>query len=106
MAPVPLEPFVPDQVADVAPAGSGSLTDTLVAVDGPLLETTIVYVVEVPGTAVVTPSVFVTATFVCGVSESVSVALLFLIIVSSPTPALAAFPRLPRAPAPICTTSV
>jgi len=42
IAPVPLLPLVPVQVADVTPAGNGSLTDTLVAAVGPALLTTIV----------------------------------------------------------------
>src|SRR5437763_983384 len=80
-APVPLWPL-PLQEKAVTPAGSASLTETLVAVLGPLLLTTMVYVVLVPGTAVVVPSVLVTLTSFCGVSVSVSLALLLAALVS------------------------
>src|SRR4051794_34436651 len=70
---------LPLQVKEVTPVGSGSLTVTLVAVLGPLLDTTMVYVVIVPGTAVVAPSVLLTVTSYCGVrAVSVSLALLLL----------------------------
>src|SRR5436189_8427 len=65
---------LPLQLKEVTPAGSGSLTETLVAVLGPLLLTTMVYVVVCPGTAVVALSVLVTDTSTLGVSVSVSVA--------------------------------
>ena len=48
---------MPLQEKLVTPAGRGSLTVTLVAVLGPVLVTTMVYVVFCPATAVVTPSV-------------------------------------------------
>jgi hypothetical protein len=64
-------PF-PLQVKEVTPAGTASLTATPVAVLGPVFVTTTVYVVVVPGTAVVVPSVLVTPTSTCGVSVSVS----------------------------------
>src|SRR4051812_14658540 len=67
---------LPVQLKEVTPEGSGSLTATLVAVLGPVLVTTMVYVVLVPGTTEVTPSVLLTPTSFCGVSVSVSVALL------------------------------
>ena len=54
----------------------------------PAFEATIVYVTVPPGTAVVTPSVFVIARSACGVSVSVSVAEL-LPGVGSVTPAAA-----------------
>src|SRR6266478_1428621 len=73
---------LPLQLKEVTPAGSGSLTATLVAVLGPLLLTTMVYVVLVPGTTEVTPSSLVTLTSFCGVSVSVSVALLLAVLVS------------------------
>src|SRR5437868_3163690 len=40
---------LPLQLNDVMPVGSGSVTDTLVATLGPVLLTTMVYVVLVPG---------------------------------------------------------
>src|SRR3954463_10580078 len=67
---------LPLQEKPVTPVGSESLTVILVAVLGPELETTMVYVVVLPGTAVVTPSVLVTLTLFCGVKASVSVAVL------------------------------
>src|SRR5437660_5009030 len=73
---------LPLQVSLVAPAGSGSLTATLVAVLGPLLLTTMVYVVLVPGTTAALPSSFVIETSTCGVSVSVSVAVLLAAVVS------------------------
>src|SRR5262245_24672084 len=59
---------LPLQMKLVTPAGSRSLTCTLVAVLGPLLLTTMVYVVVVPGTTEVTPSSLVTPTSHCGVN--------------------------------------
>src|SRR6185369_9159340 len=53
---------LPLQEKLVTPVGSGSLTVTFVAAPVPELETTIVYVVVVPGTAEFTPSVFETCT--------------------------------------------
>src|SRR3954447_15153954 len=73
---------LPLQVKLVTPVGSGSLTATLVAVLGPLLLTTMVYVVLVPGTTEVTPSLLLTLTSFCGVSVLVSVALLLAGLVS------------------------
>src|SRR3989442_740002 len=49
----------------LVPTGSRSLTSVPGASDGPAFETTIVYVVEVPGTAVAVPSSLLTDTFVC-----------------------------------------
>src|SRR4051794_16614565 len=66
----------PLQLKEVTPEGSGSLTATAVAALGTALLTTTVYVVLVPGTTEVTPSVLVTPTSYCGVSVSVSVLLL------------------------------
>src|SRR6185436_20309191 len=57
----PLSPL-PLQEKLVTPAGSGSLTVTLVAVLGPVLATTMVYVVVPPGAAVAAASVLVTPT--------------------------------------------
>ena len=52
---VPLLPLCcgpfPNHEIDVPPTGSGSLTPTFVAVDGPLFDTITVYVVDAPGTA-------------------------------------------------------
>ena len=61
-------------VEHVKIAGNVSATVTLVAVLGPGLDAVIVYVTDPPGTAVVTPSVFVIERSACGVSVSVSVA--------------------------------
>jgi hypothetical protein len=58
-------------------AGNVSLTVAPGASLGPGLLTTIVYVIGVPGTAVVAPSVLVICRSACGVSVSVSVAELF-----------------------------
>jgi hypothetical protein len=83
MLPEPLAVQVPPpaptqvQLAPVIVAGSVSVTVAPVTALGPAFEATIVYVMGVPGTAVVCPSVFVIPRFACGVSVSVSVALLF-----------------------------
>src|SRR5207245_2161374 len=73
---------LPLQLKLVTPAGSGSLTATLVAVLSPLLLTTMVYVVLVPGTTLVLLSSLLTLTSFCGVRVSVSVALLLAALVS------------------------
>src|SRR5215467_10127306 len=73
---------LPVQLKAVTPAGSASKTDTPVAVLGPLLLTTTVYVVLVPGTTLLTPSSLVTLMSYCGVGVSVSVALLLAGLVS------------------------
>jgi hypothetical protein len=62
------------QVADVTPAGRGSATGAERTALGPAFETTIVYVVDVPGTTLATPSVFVIDRSACGFSASTSVA--------------------------------
>src|SRR5438876_405383 len=77
------------QLALVIAAGSVSATGASVTALGPALLTTIVYVVLVPGTYVVAPSVLVIARSACGAAVSVSVALL-LPGVGSVTPAGAA----------------
>src|SRR5689334_23314262 len=75
---VQVPPPAPTQVqVQVNDAGNVSATVAPVALLGPELEAVIVYVTEPPGVAVVTPSVFVIARSACGVSVSVSVALLF-----------------------------
>src|SRR5207253_1620118 len=66
----------------LTPVGSGSLTETFVAVLGPELESTIVYVVVLPGTTLVTPSVLVTPTLFWGVKVSVSLMVLLPVFVS------------------------
>ena len=71
---VPPPPPAHVQVIDVTPAGSASVTDAPVAVDGPVLVATIVYVVDCPGTAVVVPSDLEIVRSVCGVTVVVSVA--------------------------------
>ncbi len=86
IGPEPLLPSLPLHVSLVIPDGSVSLTNTLVAVLGPLLLTTTVYVKLVPGTTVPVLGVideppllstFVTPTSTCGVRLSLSVAVLF-----------------------------
>jgi hypothetical protein len=75
---VHVPPFAPTHVhVHVSDAGNVSVTFEPGAALGPLLfVAVIVYVTEPPGVAVVTPSVFVMARFACGVSVSVSVAVL------------------------------
>src|SRR5690242_16941651 len=90
----------------VVPVGSRSLTSVPGASEGPAFAATIVYVVEVPGTAVETPSVFVTETLVCGVRVSVSVAELLPDVVSLAWLTVAVLTRLPVAELGIDTTSV
>ena len=71
LAVLPLAPAVAVlvQVAPVIATGKLSVSDVAVATLGSLLLTTIVYVVVVPGTTLLLPSVLVTETsaFVCGV---------------------------------------
>src|SRR5437588_2230062 len=67
----------------VSEAGKVSATVDPGALLGPALEAVIVYVTEPPGTAVVTPSVLVTPRFACGVSVSVSVALVLPALLST-----------------------
>src|SRR5262245_19932579 len=64
------------QVTPESAAGKVSVTVAAVAVLGPALLATIVYVTGVPGTAAAWPSVLVTARSPRGVSVSVSVAVL------------------------------
>ena len=71
-----------DHVTPVIAAGTVSVIGAFVAVEGPTLATTIVYVIVVPGTALVMPSVFVTERSPRGVTSSVSVAELFAGFVS------------------------
>lgn len=59
-----------------------SVIVAFVAVEGPTLLTTTVYVTAVPGTAFVKPSVFVIERSPCGVTLSVSVAELLAVFVS------------------------
>jgi hypothetical protein len=56
------------QVTPVIEAGTVSVTVAPVAVDGPALEATIVYVIGWPGVAVACPSVFVMARSAIGVA--------------------------------------
>ena len=65
------------QVAPDSVAGNVSATVAPVTVDGPGLDATTVYVTTVPGTTVVSPSVFVMDTSAVGVSVSMSLAELF-----------------------------
>jgi hypothetical protein len=62
------------QVAPVIEAGMPSATVALVTADGPLLVTTIVYEIGVPGTAASAPSVLVMDRSAVMMSVSVSVA--------------------------------
>src|SRR5579883_608512 len=73
----PLALAVDVQLAAVTPAGRGSDTLAPVTSLGPLLLTTMVYVVDLPGTTDVTSSVLVMDRSAWGVRESVSLALLF-----------------------------
>src|SRR5437763_738173 len=66
------------QLTLVSVAGKVSLTVVPGASLGPLLLAVIVYVMAVPGTALVKPSVLVIARSACGVSVSLSVALSLL----------------------------
>lgn len=61
-----------DQVTPVIEAGTVSATTAFVAVDGPALETTIVYVMGEPGTALSAPSVLVMDKSTVGVTLSMS----------------------------------
>jgi hypothetical protein len=70
----------------VSAPGSESAIAAAVTADGPALPATIVYVADVPGTSVATPSVFTMDTSAVGVNVSVSVAEL-LAAVGSVTPA-------------------
>ena len=75
---VHVPPLAPTQVHEhVSAAGNVSATVDPGALLGPAFDAVIVYVTEPPGIAVVTPSVFVIPRLACGVSVSVSVALLF-----------------------------
>ncbi len=65
-------PAVP---TNVSPLGSGTVTSTFAASDGPLLVTVAVNVMVVPGVAAAGP-VCVTCTSACGVSAAVAVLLL------------------------------
>src|SRR5262245_1187898 len=95
------------QVTPESAAGKVSVTVAAVAVLGPALLATIVYVTGVPGTAAAWPSVFVTARSPRGVSVSVSVAVL-LADTGSVTPpgvvtvaVLASVPSAPGATVPV-----
>src|SRR5947207_2391116 len=84
---VHVPPPAPTHVhVQVREAGKVSVTVAPAASLGPAFEAVMVYVTEPPGVAVVTPSVFVTARSACGVSVSVSVALLFPVLESPAAP--------------------
>ena len=84
MPPEPLgEHVAPDEaahvhVADAIAAGSESVTVAPVTADGPVLDTTIVYVTELPATALATKSVLVIETSAWPRSVSASDAVLSL----------------------------
>src|SRR2546425_594755 len=104
MLPGPLAVQVPPpapaqvQLAAVIVAGSVSVTVAPLTALGPAFEATMVYVMGGPGTAVVCPSVLVIPRFACGVSVSVSVALLFAGIGSVTPPGTATAAVLLRVP--------
>src|SRR3954466_11703548 len=87
-------PF-PLQVKLVTPAGSASLTEMLVAVLGPVLVTSMVAVVVVPGTTLLGWSVLVTLMSYCGVKGSASVAVLLPVLVSLAAATVAVLARVP-----------
>jgi hypothetical protein len=113
MFPLPAAVHVPPpapthvQVAEVIEAGNVSETVEPGALLRPALEAVIVYVTEPPGTAVVTPSVFVIARSACGVRVSVSVAELFPRLGSvTPELTVAVFDRVPVAAEEIVAEAV
>ena len=83
MLPLPAAVHVPPpaathvQVTPVSVAGKVSATVAPVTADGPTFRAVIVYVTLLPGTTVVTPSVFVIERSAVGLRVSVSVAVLF-----------------------------
>ena len=87
-------------VADVTEPGRTSATGAATTALGPAFETTIAYVVVVPGTTDATPSVFVIERSAVGTIVSVSVAVLFPGVGSvtpAGTPTVAVFTRVPVA---------
>src|SRR5262245_33637559 len=103
-------PFSPVHVqVAVKDAGNVSTTVAPVALLGPALLATIVYVTLPPGTAVVTPSVFRSAERRVGARVSVSVAELFPgtgSVAPAGTATVAVFDRLPVADALIVAVTV
>src|SRR5919108_3470341 len=96
------------QAALWSAAGTASVTVAFSASEGPVLETVIVYVSSVPGTALVLPSVLLIDRFTRGVSVSVSVEESLPALVSvSPAPgdSVAVFTSVPRADAEIVPVS-
>jgi hypothetical protein len=114
MLPVPgvvhVPPPVPAHVQlAVKIPGNVSITVDPGALLGPGLLATIVYVTLFPGTADVTPSDFVIERFACGVSVSVSVAVLlarFGSVEPPGTATVAVFTRFPVADAAIVAVTV
>src|SRR5450432_1150389 len=89
-APATVKPVAPPVAVAVQlslwmAAGRASLTVAPMTSLGPLLLTTIVYVVVVPGTTVTTPSVLVIARSACAASVSLSVALAGVALAGSVT---------------------
>src|SRR5512141_1866812 len=85
-------------LATVLVPGTVSVTDAPVAFDGPLLLTTIVYVIAVPAVYVDDPSVLLIARSVTAAGASVSVAVLLVrsgSVCCAPTATVAVFTRLP-----------
>jgi hypothetical protein len=94
----------PDNVA-----GKVSVTVAAVALEGPLLVATIVYVTVVPGTSPIAPSVLVIDRSAVGVNVSVSVAVLFATVGSvmpAATAAVAVFVSVPVAVEAIVAVNV
>ena len=90
----------------VREAGNVSAAVAPVALLGPAFEAVIVYVTEPPGVAVVTPSVLVIPRLACGVSVSVSVALLLAAFGSPARVTVAVLLSVPVAAAEIAQVAV
>src|SRR5436305_14869330 len=104
---VQVPPPAPTQVqVQVSDAGKVSATVEPGALLGPALLAVIVWVVEPPGVAVVTPSVLVAARSACGASVSVSVALLFAVFGSLAKVAVAVLLKVPVAEAEMAQVAV
>ena len=116
IAPLPLAAVQPApalgvHVHDVndSPEGTASVTLVAGALDGPLLATVTVYVVDWPGMTEATPSVFVTARSARGVRLSTSVAVLlaaFVSVTPSGAETVALLVNVPVAPAPMTAVIV
>ena len=94
------------QVALMRAAGKVSVTWALSAVDGPLLLTVTVYVVLLPATRVVTPSVLEIARSVFGTTVEVSVAVLLVELASKTSLGLTTDALLRKVPAGVFGSTV